>query len=266
MKNTNSHLSDQELLLDIDGELSLRREKAVRRHLHGCWSCRTRQQELEGAIVDFVRFHRRELDCKIPPVAGPRALLKARIAQLPVKEGDWGSRWFALSRGVACLAAICALLAFGLFRLHSSRAGRTPEQPAWVVSIPDSRLTPGATLLVSRSAVCAEPDENNKSVPAAVRRRVLEEYGIAGMDPRAYEIDYLVTPGLGGADDIRNLWPHSYSATLWNAQVKDTLESRLRGMVCNGSLDLGEAQREIASNWIAAYKKYFHTNRPVEKH
>ncbi len=100
----------------------------------------------------------------------------------------------------------------------------------------------------------------------ALQRKVLEEYGIAGAEPRAYEIDYLVTPALGGADDIRNLWPHSYSATAWNAAVKDALEDRLRDMVCDGSLDLTQAQKEIAGNWIAAYKKYFHTERPLDEH
>jgi hypothetical protein len=100
-------------------------------------------------------------------------------------------------------------------------------------------------------------------VPAVLQRKVFEEYGIAGADPRAYEVDYLVTPALGGSDDIRNLWPHSYSATVWNAQVKDALEDHLREMVCDGELDLATAQREIAVNWIEAYKKYFHTDRPL---
>jgi hypothetical protein len=45
--------------------------------------------------------------------------------------------------------------------------------------------------------------------------------------------------------------------------VKDALENRLRDMVCDGSLDLTEAQVEISSNWIAAYKKYFHTDKPL---
>jgi len=98
-----------------------------------------------------------------------------------------------------------------------------------------------------------------------VRKQVFQEYGIPGAKPEAYEVDYLVTPALGGADDLRNLWPHSYSAT-WNARVKDELEDRLREMVCSGNLDLTEAQREIAENWIAAYKKYFHTEQPLEEH
>jgi len=42
--------------------------------------------------------------------------------------------------------------------------------------------------------------------------------------PDAYEVDYLITPELGGATDIRNLWP--YGDTVWNAHVKDQLEDR----------------------------------------
>lgn len=45
--------------------------------------------------------------------------------------------------------------------------------------------------------------------------------------------------------------------------MKDDLEDRLRDMVCAGSLDLTEAQKEIAENWIAAYKKYFDTEQPL---
>jgi hypothetical protein len=36
-------------------------------------------------------------------------------------------------------------------------------------------------------------------------------------------------------------------------------------MVCNGDLDLNEAQQELASNWISAYKKYFHTETPLNE-
>ena len=265
MKNADPHLSDQQLLLDVEGELSPRDVNMVRAHLHACWKCRVRRQELENAIVDFVRVYQQDLDAKIPPAAGPRALLKARIAQLSATELNWRSEWFTVSRGLACAAAIFGLLVFGLFLVRSNTVHhRLSLAQTWVVSIPDSRLTPGATLLVSRSDVCAQSQSNNRPVSTALQRKVFAEYGISGVDPRAYEVDYLVTPALGGADDIHNLWPHSYSATVWNARVKDALEDRLRGMVCDGSLDLTEAQREIASNWITAYKKYFHTDQPLE--
>jgi hypothetical protein len=48
--------------------------------------------------------------------------------------------------------------------------------------------------------------------------------------------------------------------------VKDELEERLHQMVCSGDLDLPTAQREIASDWIAAYKKYFHMDAPLPSH
>jgi hypothetical protein len=98
-----------------------------------------------------------------------------------------------------------------------------------------------------------------------MRERVFRAYGIANEDPGKYEVDYLITPALGGADDIRNLWPQPYVSTVWNARVKDELEDRLRDLVCAGQLDLPEAQREISTDWIAAYKKYFRTERPVKK-
>ena len=75
-----------------------------------------------------------------------------------------------------------------------------------------------------------------------------------------------MTPALGGADDIHNLWPHSYAASDWNALVKDEPEDHLRDLVCDGSLDLAEAQHAIASDWIEAYKRYFHTDLPMEEH
>jgi hypothetical protein len=34
-------------------------------------------------------------------------------------------------------------------------------------------------------------------------------------------------------------------------------------MVCRGDVDLATAQRDIATDWIAAYRKYFHADRPV---
>jgi hypothetical protein len=262
-----AHPSDQQLLLELEGELPPNAAKQVRAHIDACWTCRARRQELESAIVDFIRVHHQEMDPKVPSSDGPRALLRARLAEL----SGAGSRslWFALPwrSGWALAAAACCLLAAVLFlaRSGTGRNGRSLPQ-SLIVSMPDSRLTPGAAVLTTRMMVCAEANTKNKSVPIALQKKVFEEYGIAGAEPRAYEVDYLVTPALGGADDIRNLWPHSYSATLWNAQVKDALEDRLREMVCEGSLDLTEAQKEIAVNWIAAYKKCFHTDQPLPEH
>ena len=269
MKNEDAHLSNQQLLLSMEGEISAREEKLVRAHLNGCWACRARFKELDDTIAGVVRAYQSEFEGKLPPIAVPRALLKAQLAQLSAGDLSRRSSVFNLRHRFAwtLAAGICALLSLGLLVYRSGIEWRDHSQPRELaVSSPDSTLTPGATLLATRWAVCAQVSVKNKAVPADLQRAVFQEYGLQGADPRAYEVDFLVTPALGGAEDIHNLWPHSYSATAWNAHVKDALEDRLREMVCDGSLDLVEAQREIAANWIAAYKKYFHTDKPLPEH
>jgi hypothetical protein len=242
------HIPDQELMLALDGELSAQDASRVNRHLAECWTCRARRQQLENAIAEFVRMPKPVL----PSGEGPRALLKAQLAQLNEhRELAWRNWW--LAAGI-CALLITAGLMIGQFWRQSSRMV--------VVTVPDPRLTPGATVLLSPREVCSASSAKNKAVPVALRNRVFAAYGISHAEPRAYEVDYLITPALGGADDIHNLWPQSFSDTVWNARVKDDLEDHLRALVCAGNLDLGTAQKEIAENWIGAYKKYFHTDRP----
>ncbi len=258
------HPSDQEMLLVADGESSPRRAAGIRAHLAGCWACRARMAELETTICDFIELHRSGLDPHLPDAAGPRALLKAHLAELAaVERRESRLRWFSLN--FARVAAFClsvAVLATGavLFLKHSSR--REIDASA----IPEASLTPGATLPATREDVCrSEPPPSVRLIPATVRQKVFESYGLPHARPDAYEVDYLITPELGGSGDIRNLWPEPYSHTIWNAHVKDALEDRLHEMVCDGSLDLHTAQHDIASNWIAAYKKYFHADKPLAR-
>ena len=267
MSSTNSHLSDQELLLAADGELPPARAEEIASHLAECWTCRVRKGEIEESIRDFVHAYRGNLDPLLPSPAGPRALLKAQLAEMKAEmvsgPQGWRARWsqFATLRyaGAALFVAFLALLIY--FRpAFESRQGFHIVP----VSFPEPSLTPGVAAGVNRDQICESIPPKNRIVPASLQRRVFEEYGIAGAEPRAYEVDYLITPALGGADDIRNLWPQSYSSAVWNARVKDALEDRLHDLVCDGRLDLATAQRDISSDWIAAYKKYFETDRPLQ--
>ena len=63
---------------------------------------------------------------------------------------------------------------------------------------------------------------------------------------------------LGGAPaDPRNLWPEPRtSPDGWGADRKDELEFALNQLVCAGRLPLREAQRAMATDWIAAYRRY----------
>lgn len=133
--------------------------------------------------------------------------------------------------------------------------------------LPNTALTPGATRPMTQGEVCvALAQDDDRIAPREMAEQVFAKYGIRNPAPRAFEVDYLITPALGGAEDVRNLWPQPYGGSVWTARVKDALEDYLRTMVCNGRLELATAQEDIATDWIAAYKKYFLTQQPLVEH
>jgi hypothetical protein len=263
------HASDQQLLLYADRESRTLLGDEIHAHLECCSQCSSRLATLEGALDEFAGAHRETWDAELPPASDAHALLKMRLAELAAqKTATAPSRSFWLAArgqrraafGGAMIAA-CLLLAI---RLHwpanfsptiSASLGHWDE--------PNRRLTPGATIPVTRNEVCSEAETKPPAIPVSLARKVFELYGVTPPRPDAYEVDYLITPELGGATDIRNLWPEPYQNTEWNAHIKDQLEDRLHEMVCHGDVDLSTAQRDISADWIAAYRKYFHTERPL---
>lgn len=253
-----AHLSDQELLLVADGEVSRRRARQARAHLEACWVCRSRLAELESTISDFVSLHRRSMNPEVPVADGPRALLKARLAQAAGQvRPPCLPQLLSPRRPYAylCMAVLVTLLGARMLLRRGTIRASSLELAS--ITVPDPRLTPGVTRPVSIGDVCSMPHEQVvRSVPGSLRDQVFREYGIVNANPDEYEIDYLIAPGLGGADDIHNLWPEPSVSAGWNAHDKDALEERLHQMVCAGELDLPTAQKAIASDWILAYKKY----------
>jgi hypothetical protein len=258
------HIPDHELVRSADGELSSQRATEVDTHLHACWECRARMEEIQSTITGFVRAHHAKFDRQLPPDAGPRALLGARMAELNSESrSGWWAGIFRLGPRVALVCLPLVAIAIGtLYFLQSSKKNLSVLFDA--EAAPNRNLTPGATRQVTMSEVCSVPrEEVIGDVSASMRQKVFQEYGIMHAHVEDYEIDYLIAPRLGGTEDIRNLWPEPYRASMWNAHVKDALEQRLHEMVCSGQLDLSTAQRDIATDWIAAYKKYFHTAKPL---
>ncbi len=259
------HISDEDLIRAVDGELNAAAEARILGHLVACETCRARKAEIESAIADFNQLHRR-LDRLSPPADPARLLLKARMAEMIAGSDRCRLGWTAFERRLPALAGVAAaVLLVGVFVLNSARftGFRFGSQAR---PIPDPRLTPGATLPVTREDLCAAgPVDTASLVPSTVARQVFAEYQISKPEPRAYEVDYLITPALGGSDNIRNFWPQPYGV-IWNAHMKDALEDRLHQLVCAGQVDLATAQMEIARDWISAYKKYFHTSSPLPEH
>jgi hypothetical protein len=128
---------------------------------------------------------------------------------------------------------------------------------------PDPTKTPGvADPALTAEVLCAKifTTRDVRSVPQALKRRVYALYGMANhkgacaRSKRGCEVDHLISLELGGANDVENLWPEPFGKP-WGAEVKDKLENRLHKLVCAGEIDLDTAQREITTDWIAAYRR-----------
>lgn len=234
----------------IDGELSVHEKRRMRRHLQGCWGCRVRVRDIEKSIAEFCAAHNQDRQESLPPVNGPRALLRVQLASISLNAPSASVPWQWL--GIAAAVCICVSVSI----VMSGTGSRNPANPGASVVLPKHSLTPGVAALISQPEICAETPVHNRDVPTALQQKVFERYGLSGADTKLFEVDYLITPALGGSEDIRNLWPESYTAARWNAKTKDVLEQRMRDLVCAGKLNLVTAQRELAEDWIAAYKKY----------
>lgn len=256
------HVPHSELVAAADGELSEKRAAQVRGHLAACWQCRTRMKEIEDTIAQFVRVHQETASA--PPADAPRALLRARLAELAMQPPpgfrDRFADYFLAGNRFAYIGGAMALLTAVFFVTGVVQVSRQQFR-----TMPDPKLTPGAVLPVTAAEVCAGLEEPG-TIPASVGRLVFDRYGIDRPKPRDYELDRLISVDLGGSDDPQNFWPQSYRVREWNAHVKDALEDRLHELVCSGQISLATAQREIATDWIAAYKKYFSTERPMASH
>lgn len=194
------------------------------------------------------------------------AIGRARlIARLEAEADRMQRRWLPpLSARVAAAAAFLVLTA-GAAALRPWEAAAPPRGTATIEAgaLPVPVFTPGATIDIDIRDVCDETPRPVATIGEAVRQAVLRNYGMESVPSDQYELDYLITPQLGGAPDVRNLWPQRYGHPVWNASVKDQLEDLLPRLVCQGTVDLRSAQRDIAADWVAAYRKYFRTSSPL---
>jgi hypothetical protein len=136
------------------------------------------------------------------------------------------------------------------------------------VGLPDPKRTPGSinpnvTQDNLASTICLSGWTATIRPPSAYTNALklaqILEYGYADRAPSDYEEDHLVPLELGGAPrDPANLWPEPNKIDLPDgthvgSDAKDHLENYLHRAVCAGSTSLGDAQRLIAGDWIAAW-------------
>jgi len=155
------HLQDDDLLRLLDGELPEGEASTVQSHLEACWRCRTRREEFEIAIGEYVRYRESALKPSLPPppatwndlrpkfeemdraLAAPRLLPLVRPAKL-----------FRFRPAFWATAAACAILAFVLVRrldrppavsaaelLRKAVAAQSGLEPHRLIQIKTRRLT-----------------------------------------------------------------------------------------------------------------------------
>ena len=259
------HVADVELLLLADdGALSPRRRSRALAHVAGCPRCARRRAELAAAMGAAGRACR-ERPVATAPLHVARAWLCAAMESRARRRAAPG--WSSLAAGAAAVLVV-VILSWSAVDWRSSRLSSTSVAAgdaggAAGLLLPRSDLTPGSVRPVRPADICGSALTGGPVVASQVPRQVFQAYGVDYRRAGDYELDFLITPELGGASEASNLWPQPYRSVVWNAYVKDELERHLRRLVCRGAVDLATAQQELASDWIAAYKRRFDTERPL---
>ena len=138
---------------------------------------------------------------------------------------------------------------------------------AYADDIPDLQITPGSVRAgLTKEKICEiKWGRDERHVTPGMKQQVFELYGYSGYDDprcvpagrRRCEIDHLISRELGGADEVKNLWPQAYGTSPWNAVLKDKLENRLNKEMCAGRITLQEARDMLVNDWRKAYIKYY---------
>ncbi|MGZ8217381.1 hypothetical protein [Methylomagnum sp.] len=134
--------------------------------------------------------------------------------------------------------------------------------------LPDLNLTPGATdsevtAANIKESICkvthftwTEGHMPPVSFLENIEKEQLKQYRYTDDNLKHYQMDHLIPLSLGGhPTDPKNIWPQVLLAK-WSARRKDYLEQILHDKVCKGEVSLKDAQDQIRTNWIEAYKKY----------
>ena len=130
-------------------------------------------------------------------------------------------------------------------------------------TVPNPKFTPGkADTTLTKEVICAPTFRTSsiRNVSEKTKTLVYYHYGVVNhagycAGKEGCEVDHLISLELGGSNDPQNLWPQPFSGHP-NAHEKDQLENKLHVMVCSGQIKLIDAQNQISTNWVGAYKKY----------
>lgn len=98
--------------------------------------------------------------------------------------------------------------------------------------------------------------EANRKVTQAVKKKVCYIYECKG----SYQVDHIVSLGLGGSNEITNLWAmpetNMWNGENWGYKRKDAVEKILIERMKGKKMTPLEAQKCLSEDWIRCWKKY----------
>lgn len=123
-------------------------------------------------------------------------------------------------------------------------------------ALPDKDCTPGAVINeATKEQICVSGySQSVRNVSEKTKNEVFASYNITSHPTGTYEVDHLVSLELGGSNDISNLWPEPANPKP-GFREKDKVENYLHKQVCDGNISLGDAQKEIANNWLSVFSQ-----------
>ncbi len=138
--------------------------------------------------------------------------------------------------------------------VNAGVAAAPPAAALGPISRPNPLLTPGVVAVRDVTAVCQQPKHTRVPIPYYLQLSVFYAYRVPVQNAANYGLDFLVPLQLGGASVQANIWPASVQGIGFHQ--KEQLNYRLRTMVCEQGLPLGQAQQDIVSDWYALWTRY----------
>lgn len=110
--------------------------------------------------------------------------------------------------------------------------------------LPNRAISPGDTITSDTVRICKRGYAGTvRAVSDSAKRHTYERYGIVASN--LYVIDHIIPLEIGGSNTGPNLFPQKKPYD----RQKDSLENRLRTLVCSGRYAIKNAQKRIATNW-----------------
>lgn len=203
------HPSDDELLLNVDGELGRKEAERLRTHLEACWSCRVRSEKIQETISGFIDYRNKVLKPALEPPQSWR-MFDAKLSRVVEESGK---------RSLLTLVRESLEKLFSAPRLAVALASSLCVALLLVALLPRSTTVSASELL--QQAAVAEAQQ----IRAVTQPVVYQKLAVRRISP---------TPSPD----------HSATLEIW----RDTTNSRVRQTVGGGPQVSGGGEEEVSDS------------------